>query len=150
VAEVGNTVRRLVRPALIIGATVVALLVMALAGWTAYDLYWTRRNHQAYDRLMLGMTAAQVREVAGREPDCVVGVGRSSAWFFGDAWGIAQCPSGVKEPSALPRAYDSLQVLVAADGRVIAYALDGESGLTSAKGPARGQSLSELPREHLE
>jgi hypothetical protein len=127
-----------------------AVLVTALAGWTAYDLYRTRQNHRAHDRLALGMSSSQVREIMGRGPDCIVSVGRSTAWFFSDAWGIGQCPSSVPAPSSLPRGYDSLQVLVAPDGRVGAFALDGESGLTSAKGPARGQSLAELPPDHIE
>jgi hypothetical protein len=132
--------RRVVARILRTGVIVAAVLVVALTGWTAYDLYRTHENHRAYDRLALGMSSSQVREVLGRRPDCVVSVGRSTAWFFSDAWGIGSCQSSVPGPSSLPRAYDSLQVLVAADGRVAAFALDGESGLTSAKGPAKGKA----------
>lgn len=141
---------RRLRPILMTAAAIAAAATLALGTWTVYDLKRSRDNHQAHQRLALGMSTAQVRALLGREPDCIVMVGRSAAWFYGDAFGVGPCPSSVAAPSSLPRAYDSLQVLVAPDGRVTAFALDGESGLTSTKGGARGQSLAELPASHIQ
>jgi hypothetical protein len=119
----------------------------ALLGWTAYDLYRSHANHRAHSVLKLGMSAGQVHGILGRKPDCVVRLARSQVFFFADAFGVDPCPASVAAPSELPRAYDSLQVLMGPDGRVAAFTLDGESCVLSAKCRVRGQGLAEMSAE---
>jgi hypothetical protein len=126
-------------------AIVVSMTVVGGFGWAVYDLYLGHLNHRAHTKLKLGMSVSEVREVVGREPDCIVRVLRSRAWLFGGAYGIDPCPQSVDAPSDLPRAYNSIQVLIGPSGRVTAFTLDGESCVLSAKGAAKGQSMAELP-----
>jgi hypothetical protein len=128
-------------------AILLATPAAALLGWSAYDVYLGDANHRAHSELKLGMSADQVDRIIGRGPDCVVFLARSQALFFGDAFGVGPCPLHVATPSELPRAYNSLQVLIGPDGRVAAFTLDGESCVLSAKCKVRGQGLAEMARE---
>lgn len=131
----------------VVPAGVVTLGVLA---WVPYDLYLSHQNNRAHARLKLGMTAGEVLQIIGREPDCTVRLSKSQALYFATGFGMGACPSRVDIPAELPRDYDSLQVLTGPGGRVTAFALDGESCISSARGIAKGQSLAQLPAAYVE
>jgi hypothetical protein len=128
----------------------VGVLCASVFGVVGLDLYQTHINYRTHSRLALGMRAEAVQHLAGRRPNCIVRLGRWQAWFY---WSVIQsldaCPETVRHPSELPGGIQSLQILVG-DDHVVAYGLEGEWPIVSARRPAEGSSLAGLPLSYYE
>jgi hypothetical protein len=110
-------------------AFVVATSIAAF--WLTDRDGWNKRH---FDRIVPGMTRAELLAGLREEPDCIVRVRRSEAWFYRGAMGSVPCQTAADNPAALPTAYGTLQILVGPDGRVRAVAIDGERYLRIANG----------------
>ena len=134
--------------------TIASISTLAMAGGLVLGGRYVQRtdtNYRAQRALTIGMPANDVVRLVGRPPDCVVRIARSEAWFYWSEPLFADtCPSALSRPSELPHELQSLQVLVGADQRVVAYALEGEWSVVSSRGPAKGSSLAGIPLSHYE
>jgi hypothetical protein len=131
---------------------VAAVLIFGVPGaLLVWDTRGHRANASAYGRLTVGLSREQVISAVGRDPDCRVKIGRSEAWYFVARPLEASCPVFVSQPSELPRAYASVQVLIGPDARSVAVGFDGEAvNVQSTTGAMAGSSLAELPASLME
>jgi hypothetical protein len=134
-----------------IAAAFGATFTVAAAGVGVF--YLTNRdgwNKRAYDRIHPGMTRAEAIRALGEEPDCVVSVGRSEAWFYRGSLGDVTCRTHVAQVSELPTLYGTLQLLIGQDGKVRAVAMDGERSLRTSEGDQFASTLRLLSNSEVE
>ena len=120
-------------------------MTLAAVVWAAWPLvrhFVDRRRVAALTKTRLGMTTTEVARVMGREPDCVVSVGRSSVAYFaghaGDLLGHPPCgslgPHEVATWDDLPVVYAAAEIAFDASGRAVALGFCGEGEAKSLRG----------------
>jgi hypothetical protein len=132
----------------------VAALGLTVLGASGVGIFYlTDRdgwNKRKYDRIQTGITREELLSVLGEQPDCVVAIGRSEAWFYRGALGAVPCPSHVDQPAELPTLYGTLQILLGPDGRVRAVAMDGERSTKIPNGTLFASTLQLLPMSEVQ
>jgi hypothetical protein len=124
---------------------VLNLVTLAVVVWTAWPVVGHlvgRRRVAALTNVRLGMTTTEVARAMGREPDCVVRVGRTSVAYYAghaaDLLGRPPCDSpGPREIAIwddLPVVYAAAEIAFDASGRAVALGLCGEGGAKSIRG----------------
>lgn len=129
------------------------LIVLLIAGLPILHFPWMLRDvrafHASYQRLMLGMTEAEIVVLFSREPDSICTLNSNRILYYSRRYIGDPVPTpariSVRSQRDISGFYGSAELLIETDGKLSAFSINGEAlYLTTREGKPQGSRLQSV------